>query len=219
MRRGSFILLASVFILPGCSRSLRTDGIYVIPYPEVFNFRVVYEEIQPDSVDIELLEWVVFAFTNIERERYGLPPFRLSKKLRRAAQQHSSEMTRLGYFSHTSPRKEYRTLRTRLYRQGVRVGKAAENIALQTMRAQLPVVYSYPVGNEHRWRNFWRNYGRPYTYLEFGQVLVRRWMNSPGHRRNILNPQFVYLGIGAAVGEYYGTKVAFFTQNFSSTNW
>ncbi len=220
MRRESFLIaVASLLFLPGCGRTLRTEGIYVIPYRDVTHFRNVYEQIRPDSVDVELLEWVIFAFTNLERERFGLHPLRLSRKLRRAARQHSREMKLLGYFSHTSPRKKYRTLGKRLYRQGVKSGNAAENIAIQPMRAYLPVVFSYPTGYERFWRSFWRNYGRPYTYLEFGRVLVQRWMYSPGHRRNILNPQYTYLGIGGAAGEYLDTQVLYVTQDFSSANW
>lgn len=41
--------------------------------------------------------------------------------------------------------------------------------------------------------------------------VVNGWMNSPGHRRNILNPQFNQLGVGYASG---GSYRAYWTQHF-----
>lgn len=37
------------------------------------------------------------------------------------------------------------------------------------------------------------------------QQVFRDWMNSPGHRRNVLDPRFVELGVGVAVGGRYQT--------------
>jgi uncharacterized protein YkwD len=37
----------------------------------------------------------------------------------------------------------------------------------------------------------------PYTYLEYARLLVNGWMNSPPHRRNLLNPDYKYLGCSA----------------------
>lgn len=43
---------------------------------------------------------------------------------------------------------------------------------------------------------------------------VEGWMNSPGHRENILNPQFTHLGVGYADGDGY--FLAYWTQIFIS---
>ncbi|RVW01875.1 CAP domain-containing protein [Rhodococcus xishaensis] len=53
--------------------------------------------------------------------------------------------------------------------------------------------------------------GRP---PESGTDLVRRWMNSPGHRANILNPDFTHLGVGYAISGRDGRHFA--TQNFGT---
>lgn len=43
----------------------------------------------------------------------------------------------------------------------------------------------------------------------------KAFMNSPGHRANILNPDFNEVGIGIWVGEYSGySNVAVYTQDF-----
>ena len=39
-------------------------------------------------------------------------------------------------------------------------------------------------------------------------AIVRAWLNSPGHRRNLLGAGFRRIGIGAAVGEFAGTHDA-----------
>lgn len=45
------------------------------------------------------------------------------------------------------------------------------------------------------------------------EEVVRGWMNSPGHRANILKPEFSHLGIGYATGSRAGT---YWTQLFGS---
>lgn len=44
-----------------------------------------------------------------------------------------------------------------------------------------------------------------------GEDLVDQWMNSPGHRANILNPNNKYLGVGVAEGD---RNTIYATQNF-----
>ena len=43
------------------------------------------------------------------------------------------------------------------------------------------------------------------------QSVVQSWMNSPGHRANILNANFTQIGVGYAVGGKYG---AYWTEDF-----
>lgn len=72
-------------------------------------------------------------------------------------------------------------------------------------------------------------YGSPFTIMKnFGikytaageniaagytsaQAVVRGWMNSPGHRQNILNPNFNQIGVGYAAG---GSYRHYWTQMF-----
>jgi uncharacterized protein YkwD len=43
------------------------------------------------------------------------------------------------------------------------------------------------------------------------QEVVNSWMNSPGHRANILNRNYTKIGVGYASGGEYGT---YWTQMF-----
>lgn len=50
------------------------------------------------------------------------------------------------------------------------------------------------------WRTIGENLAAGYTSVD---AAVRGWMESPGHRDNILNPEFEEAGIGYAEGGYY----------------
>jgi len=47
------------------------------------------------------------------------------------------------------------------------------------------------------------------------QALVQAWMDSPGHRENILNPQYREIGVSAINGEYNGKNVWMAVQHFA----
>ena len=57
------------------------------------------------------------------------------------------------------------------------------------------------------------------SYWELADGLVKGWMNSDGHKKNILNPSYNYLGCGAyhyvnaEWQDYFWVKS---TQNFSN---
>ena len=68
-----------------------------------------------------------------------------------------------------------------------------------------------------------KTYG--YAYLNVGENLalgdftssedvVLGWMNSPGHRANILNKSFTEIGVSAVIGDYEGRKVWYAVQEF-----
>jgi uncharacterized protein YkwD len=58
-----------------------------------------------------------------------------------------------------------------------------------------------------------------HTYLGFASVLLEQWMDSPGHRRNILDSHFTYLGAGASHyqnSQFFNMDYFKCTQNFGS---
>lgn len=64
------------------------------------------------------------------------------------------------------------------------------------------------------------DFGISYHYgvgenIAFGQKtpeeVVKAWMNSPGHRENILNKKYTHIGVGYTTGGEYGT---YWTQQF-----
>lgn len=64
-------------------------------------------------------------------------------------------------------------------------------------------------------RNFGINYRSAGENIAAGQrtpsEVVQSWMNSPGHRKNILSPTYTHIGVGHATGGNYGH---YWTQMF-----
>ncbi|MCY6353656.1 CAP domain-containing protein [Clostridium sp. ZS2-4] len=63
-------------------------------------------------------------------------------------------------------------------------------------------------------KNFGINYRRAGENIAYGQrtpaEVMKAWMNSPGHRQNILNPNYSQIGVGAAKaknGQLYWTQM------------
>lgn len=111
---------------------------------------------------------------NRERQAHGLPALDLDPLAGRAAANHAADMLARGYYAHRSP--EGDSVLDRIVAAGGSPWlKAAENIAECSICPEVP-----------------------------GPALVerlhRRWMESPGHRRNILAEGITQFGFGLAAG-------------------
>lgn len=51
-------------------------------------------------------------------------------------------------------------------------------------------------------------------YFKNDQALVQAWMNSPGHRANILNNKFTEIGVAVGKGQYQGQQTWMAVQEF-----
>ena len=107
---------------------------------------------------------------NCERVHAGMRRLKLNRKLSRAARRHARDMARRNYFSHDTLGGG--TFVDRIRREGYLNG-----------------AQSWLVGENLAWGS--HRYSRP-------SVIMRMWMNSPGHRANILNASFREIGLGIA---------------------
>ena len=123
---------------------------------------------------------------NSERARHDLRPLRFNRRLSKAARRHSRAMARRRFFSHTSPGGSTFVDRIRRtgYLRGARNWNIGENIA-------------------------WGSGG-----LSAPRAGATAWMNSPGHRANILSRSFGSIGIGVARGTPSGDTGAIYTTDF-----
>jgi len=142
---------------------------------------------RPTLANIGQVEHTTLCLINVQRRAHGLAPLRSNGLLRLAALRHSRDMVAKGYFEHTS--RNGSTFVARIRRTGyfshVRFWKAGENIA-------------WGVGSQ----------APP-------GAIVRAWMNSPPHRRNILEPGFRGIGVGITVGSpRYRGRGATYTTDF-----
>lgn len=133
-----------------------------------------------DDADLLELEQRIVERINDARSEAGLPPLQPHPLVAEAARAHSEEMARLDYFAHESPTPASRRFTDRLKQAGAQsFGAAAENIAKG----------SYG--------------GDP------AAGIVQSWMDSPGHRENILSERYLYTGVGVAMrgGTLWSTQV------------
>lgn len=181
------------------------------------------KRISKHFVNTDLLNAAIFWFTNVERRKYGLKLFQFHDKLKQMATLHSEQMRTHSFFDHENKfDSRYKTLKNRmdLMRDGLFNGfmSYAENIAdCPVIKANDPFTYSVKDGFVHFYTMDGKDFF-PYTYSEMAKSVVDGWMNSPGHRANILNPNYIYLGCGCALykDKKYRYSVTYFklTQNF-----
>lgn len=125
---------------------------------------------------------------NKTRASYKLPAFCVHPALQNAARAHSAEMINRDYFSHNSYNGE--TFSNRLKRYGYK---------------PLPNRY-WTVGENIAYNSA--------TGTASADKAHSQWMNSTGHKRNILNKNFRQIGVGAVYGNYKGYKVTMWTADF-----
>jgi len=150
------------------------------------------------------LEKRIHAMINRERTAHGLSPLAWDKALSRIARGHSKDMAGRGFFSHDSP--EGRDFLFRYRQQGytcaLRIGNTihtgAENIALNGLYRSITTINGVAY---HEWN----------TAEQIALSTVQGWMNSQGHRKNILTPHWLNQGIGVFIST--DDKV-YITQNF-----
>jgi uncharacterized protein YkwD len=166
MRRAILVLASFSSLGIGIGRS--TDGSAVATANEKkANIPTPLPHINRAELTAALL-----AETNRVRRAHGRRALQGRTELDAAADDQAAVMVMTSTTSHISPIRGQRTPADRAARRGVDPAMVAENLAW------------YPVGNE----------AEPPPATEVAAALVEQWMNSPGHRANLLNPNFTQLG-------------------------
>ena len=113
----------------------------------------------------------VLALTNAERAKDGLGALSSNAKLESAALFHSADMQNQDYFEHEDP--QGCSASCRVSNAGYIWQRVGENIYTMT--------------------------GYALNADSLAKMVVDGWMESPGHRANILTPQYTETGIGVSV--------------------
>ena len=128
------------------------------------------------------IEAAIFSLTNTERRKNGLPPLAIDPALAQIARAHSADMLAHQYFNHSDL--SGCDLSCRFAASGYSYWNIGENIHMMS--------------------------GYNISASASAQQIVKDWMNSPGHRANILGTSFTHTGIGvAAVGSTIYSTVDF----------
>ena len=123
----------------------------------------------------------VLCLINNERQRRGLPDLDRDKKLQKAAQRHNKRMDGTGCFSHQCG------------------GESALDGRLKSVGYLSGGLSRWAYGENIAWGH--QNQGTP-------DSIVEAWMNSSGHRANILSPTFKDIGVGFSSGTPSGNSAS-----------
>lgn len=158
-------------------------------------------EFNPDVIEI-----LVHQFTNEQRVMNGLEPVKFSFEISDIASLHSIDMSNQNYFAHENLNGLDASDRARDagYRCFKWIGSSyylglSENIFRGNLYESMQLLGGVPVS---------------YDWLDnekIAYIAVEGWMNSEGHRKNILNPNFDREGIGVFIDSKDRVYV---TQNF-----
>ena len=159
------------------------------------------------------LDQAILAEVNFQRCLIKRRPLQLQAELRQPARAHSDWMARNQRLSHKSAVSGRRTLSDRVRASGVRYRYAAENLAylpLYDLSSRFRVVSKSQCQFVSA---SGRRLGR-HTYQSLAVRVVEMWMNSPGHRRNLLSQRTTHLSTAAAYqprsgfcGDIYVTQI------------
>ena len=147
-------------------------------------------ELMPDRANVTQVKKATLCLLNAERRSHGLGRLRSDGRLAEAARRFSAQMVSERFFDHVSPSGSTLTDRVRAtsYLRGrVRSWSLGENLAWGAGKRATP------------------------------RSIVAAWMNSPGHRANILDKRFRHIGIGVVTGapaDTRGQAAATYTTDF-----
>jgi uncharacterized protein YkwD len=149
----------------------------------------INQTINFNKIDYPLLHATIFFLTNKERAKRKKEIISWNKNLEIAAFNHSKMMAELKFFSHSSKIKKRKEPEDRAKIAGITNPFIAENIA------------KTPVDSQD-------------TYLSLAKKIVTQWMNSSGHKSNILSKDALELGVGVFIIKEKEFNYVYSTQNF-----
>jgi uncharacterized protein YkwD len=141
----------------------------------------------PGSARIERTRATILCLLNEERARHGLRPLERNAILEAASQRHSEDMARRHFFAHRTP-------------DGMTPG---ERISAA----------GYPVCDCYVGENLYWGAGRNAPPAK----AMEGWMDSPGHRKNVLSPEFTEVGVGVVYDSPFWVgkrQAAIYTTDF-----
>jgi uncharacterized protein YkwD len=137
--------------------------------------RATKEDPQPFLTQAGVIWW-----TNVQREKEGLPPLKENAKLNLSAELKIQDMFAKQYFSHYSP-----------------LGEGVNNFVESVGYEFIAIGENLALGN-----------------FQNDQALIQGWMDSPGHRENILSARYQEIGVAVLKGTFEGKSIWLAVQHF-----
>lgn len=196
MKEGVFCVLAAGFLL--VSSGAAEAKLFNHTWESFQKTEAALEKIDSENVRTNVMAAAVLHATNHQRREAGLEALKFSEGAQKAAAMQARIMRDRGSISHVNPEHPgLRTLEQRVEAAGIEYRFIAENVATAfgleyeagkpffTRTEDGEEVYSYEPRGEAIPRH---------TYASFAEAVVGNWMESPGHRKNILNARAEQLG-------------------------
>lgn len=148
-------------------------------------------ELLPSAETLPQVASATMCLVNGERAAAGLPPLATNPRLDRSSLEHSQDMVARSYFAHQSQ-------------------DGRDVVDRVRVTGYIPSETEWTVGENLAWGT---------GTLATPKGIVQAWMNSQGHRENILRSGFKEAGLGIAVGNPRSSDGAgaTYTMNFGST--
>ena len=153
--------------------------------------------IDPESINQRLLDAAVFHETNRRRAEHRLPALVYHPKAEEMARIQALAMAKGKFVDHNNPDPKRKTMEDRAKVVGLRPSVLAENVASSFGRRYQSGKSFYTREERGRTIYSYEPNGPPipmHSYISFAEDLVESWMQSPGHRKNILHKEPDYLG-------------------------
>ncbi len=132
-----------------------------------------------ENFDAAKLGAAIFAESNRVRREQKRSELRLRAELHAAADEQATTMALRLRISHDGPFAGGRTAWERVKQAGLEAEVVTENVAAISLPTE---------ASEEKWGD---------TYEALAAVFVREWMESPGHRKNLLSREVTQLGCAA----------------------
>lgn len=199
--RPSFLILLLLFTIPSVFAQNWTFADYKRYDIHAFmKLAAINQPIDFKHMDRPLLHAAMFYATNQERIKNGLKPFKHLDRMEKVAADHASDMVNYNFYSHVSRVKGKSTIVDRFKLEGLNLMSIAENISSSNaLQYQNGRKVNPPRSGLFTYASSKREVIVAHTYLSYAKEVVRLWMESPSHRKSILNPHHEYLGCGAMV--------------------
>lgn len=211
-------LIAAVYIFVMIDNSImcQSDILYSFTQDNFRKSEVFNKRIESTDEGIKILDAVIFYVTNEKRTEKGLSVLQYHKLLEESSLLHSGDMVKQGFFDHINPKsKKHKTPEDRAKSVGIKNPFIAENIIENFILDYKSGSAVYTDGRGKFWYKKEDDPIKTLTYLSLADKLLDEWMNSPGHRKNILSKDAVELGCGIAFFNNINNMPSLMgTQNF-----
>lgn len=214
------LILISTFFVPCSSPAQQLDDKYYTnkDLSDFIDTERANMTINPDNIDVELLNALLFHLTNEQRLAHEQAVFVYHNNLKLAAEAHSKEMADKQFFSHKNRfNKKMREPSDRIFSYQDDYLSIGENIVENNLYEYSGRYLEYRILEKDGKQTLVDGAGVaiPHaSYLSLANRLMQQWMNSPPHKKNILSTDFSLLGCACAVDDSQLIWKMKCTQNF-----